>query len=364
LFFYGTALGSVVAPYPKVAGCPQPRGAGGVTLSMSKGPDGPRKVLILSGGHALGAFQAGAYEALEAGGFTPDWILGTSIGAVNGAIICGNAPERRAGQLRRFWTEASGPDWPVPSPMAVPQTLLGIAAGLRSLLLGRPPLFLPNWMLTGAGAPHLFQRSSMPALLERVIDFERLNRGEPPLTLNATDVESGEQVLFHSRRDRLSPLHFLATTAFLPDFETIRIDGHVLCDGGFALNAPLDVLFEDLQAGPLTAILVDLYDPSGTVPTTLGAALRRRDELIFGNQLRRAIASWERICSQAGGTRAIRLLRIAYPSSPEEPPLKIYDYSRPTLTRRWALGHEAAGKALERLTGLGQPHAGLEVIEV
>jgi predicted acylesterase/phospholipase RssA len=82
--------------------------------------------------------------------------------------------------------------------MPLPQT--GILAGLRSFLLGRPPLFLPNWLLTGAGAPHLFDRSAMPSLLARVIEFERLNRAEPPLTLNTTDLESGEEVLFDARR--------------------------------------------------------------------------------------------------------------------------------------------------------------------
>jgi NTE family protein len=330
---------------------------------MSDGATNARKVLILSGGHALGAFQAGVYEALKAGDFTPDWILGTSIGAVNGAIICGNAPEIDLAQLRRFWTEASGPDWTGASGMPIPQTLLGIAAGLRSFFLGRPPLFFPNWMLTGAGTPHLFNRNAMPALLERMIDFERLNSGERPLTLNATDIETGEEMLFDSRRDRLSPLHFLATTAFLPDFETIRIDGRLLCDGGFSLNAPLDPLFDE-HLGPSTAILVELYDPVGTAPLTLGAALRRRDELLFGNQLRRALSMWGRICGQGGGNRSIRLLRITYPSSPDEPPLKIYDYSHTTLARRWEMGRAAGARALEKLAARAESARGFDLIDV
>src|SRR5688572_18041682 len=100
---------------------------------MSANGDNGRLALVLSGGHALGAFQAGAFEALEDGGFRPDWVLGTSIGAVNGAIICGNDPELRVERLRQFWTEVSGPDWTAVAEMPLPQTPLGIMAGLRSV---------------------------------------------------------------------------------------------------------------------------------------------------------------------------------------------------------------------------------------
>src|SRR4249920_2203637 len=64
-----------------------------------------RIALVLSGGGALGAYQAGAYAALENSGIRPNWIAGTAIGAVNAAIIAGNLPHERTLRLRQFWRE-------------------------------------------------------------------------------------------------------------------------------------------------------------------------------------------------------------------------------------------------------------------
>lgn len=69
--------------------------------------------LVLQGGGALGAYQAGVYEALSEAGIHPNWISGVSIGAINAAIIAGNPPDTRIDRLRDFWTQvtADGP-WP------------------------------------------------------------------------------------------------------------------------------------------------------------------------------------------------------------------------------------------------------------
>jgi NTE family protein len=60
-------------------------------------------VLVLQGGGALGSYQAGVYQALHEAGIEPDWIIGTSIGAINASLIAGNAPENRLARLREFW---------------------------------------------------------------------------------------------------------------------------------------------------------------------------------------------------------------------------------------------------------------------
>ena len=59
--------------------------------------------LLLQGGGALGAYQAGVYEALAEANLYPDWVAGTSIGAINSAIIAGNTREGRVAKLREFW---------------------------------------------------------------------------------------------------------------------------------------------------------------------------------------------------------------------------------------------------------------------
>ena len=59
-------------------------------------------VLVLQGGGALGSYQAGVYQALQDAGVEPDWIVGTSIGAINASLIAGNAPEDRLARLAEF----------------------------------------------------------------------------------------------------------------------------------------------------------------------------------------------------------------------------------------------------------------------
>src|ERR1700752_5070657 len=69
--------------------------------------------LVLQGGGALGAYQAGVMEGLATAGIEPDWVAGISIGAINSAIIAGNEPGDRIAKLRDFWTTVSQPAvWP------------------------------------------------------------------------------------------------------------------------------------------------------------------------------------------------------------------------------------------------------------
>src|SRR2546423_11071917 len=62
-------------------------------------------VLVLQGGGALGAYQVGVYEALHDAGIEPHWVIGTSIGAINAALIAGNPPAQRVERLASFWRQ-------------------------------------------------------------------------------------------------------------------------------------------------------------------------------------------------------------------------------------------------------------------
>ena len=68
--------------------------------------------LLLQGGGALGAYQAGVYQGLSEAHLDPDWVAGISIGAINSALIAGNAPEARLEKLRAFWDRVSSPSEP------------------------------------------------------------------------------------------------------------------------------------------------------------------------------------------------------------------------------------------------------------
>ena len=110
-------------------------------------------VLVLQGGGALGAYQAGVYQALHEAGVEPDWVIGTSIGAINGALICGNAPERRLERLQEFWSRdraARGRR----SGRSFFSGLANLPANVATITQGIPAFFVPNplaWL--GAHVP-------------------------------------------------------------------------------------------------------------------------------------------------------------------------------------------------------------------
>src|ERR1700688_3769942 len=93
--------------------------------------------LVLQGGGALGSYQAGVYEALSTSQYLPDWVAGISIGAINAAIIAGNAPEQRVQRLRDFWETITAPSplWPILAG-AIP-SVHRRASSLNALLFGK-----------------------------------------------------------------------------------------------------------------------------------------------------------------------------------------------------------------------------------
>ncbi|OPY99254.1 hypothetical protein A5906_26370 [Bradyrhizobium sacchari] len=118
--------------------------------------------------------------------------------------------------------------------------------------------------------------------LRQLIDFGRLNDGDPRITLCATDVESGDAVLFDSASDRIDMDHILASCGFLPEFAPVQIAGRWLGDGGFSLNAPFDPVLE--SAASLRLYVIDLFARDGKVPDGIEAAAERKSDLTFGNQ--------------------------------------------------------------------------------
>jgi NTE family protein len=113
--------------------------------------------LVLQGGGALGSYQAGVYEALASSEYVPDWVAGISIGAINAAIIAGNAPENRVARLRSFWEEVTSRRQMWPSalgPLAEADCRL---SSLAALMFGQPGFFAPRPMLDWISFPNLTQ---------------------------------------------------------------------------------------------------------------------------------------------------------------------------------------------------------------
>ena len=102
-------------------------------------------VLVLQGGGALGAYQAGAYEALAEADLLPDWIAGVSIGSINAAIIAGNPPERRVERLRLFWDQVSSISSLIPPSMLEPiRPMLNSLSATTAVTFGVPGFFTPR----------------------------------------------------------------------------------------------------------------------------------------------------------------------------------------------------------------------------
>ncbi|MFC7735094.1 patatin-like phospholipase family protein [Roseomonas sp. GCM10028921] len=350
-------------------------------------------VLLMSGGVALGAFEAGVCEVLDEQG-PPGWVLGVSSGAVNAAIVAGNPPGRRAEALRRFWMSAADEPMPWTSFWLGPPPAEGAwrrayneMAAIRALTLGRPGVFSPRLLQSGTGAaPALYDLEPMSRHLPECVDFDLLNSpAAPRLTLVATDVESGERVVFDTARGaRIGPGHVLASCALLPVFAPMEVEGRLLGDGGLASNLPLDLLLAGEEAGERLAVLVDLFAERGSRPRSLGASIARAGDLAFGNQtlrmieaaareyglrdlLRRlverlppgsredaALAALLAEAEREGNKGALTLLRLGYRASLDEAgPGKLFDFSRATLQDRWRAGAAAARAGLDGLGAAG-----------
>ncbi len=207
----------------------------------------PRRALVLGGGNAVGAYFAGAYEALHAAVQEPDWVAGSSVGAITAALIAGNSPPLRLERLRRWRERASAPNWLPPFARASQW-----AAAIESRLLGRPALFHTRMLGLRTASPEqasVYDTTPMRETLTALIDFDRLNGGDMRVSIKCTDLEGGEEVAFDTGQDRLGPEHLMASAALIPDLPPVRVGGRLLVDGGLASNTPAELaLEEDLLA--------------------------------------------------------------------------------------------------------------------
>jgi NTE family protein len=316
-------------------------------------------VLALGGGNALGSYLAGAYEHLQQQNIEPQWIVGGSIGAVTGAIIAGNAPEDRLPRLKAFWDEAM-----IRSPglmergSKIRHTYNEIHT-ISALLFGRPGLFghrfpgmlsmLP-WMPSDVS---LYDHGPLKQTLERLVDFRRLNKGDIRLTIGCVDLESGDEVLFDTTREELTPEHFLASSAITPVFPPVEIDGRLLCDPGYTNNLPLDVPFTEPVNEDFTCIAVELFSLQASRPATLSAIAERANDLIFASPTRRTLQGLQREYGlreklEPDGPRAT-LLHMAYYAGSDERAGKTFDYSPSSIKDRWAAGQRDMAKSLALL---------------
>jgi NTE family protein len=231
----------------------------------------PRLGVVLGGGATLGAFEVGVIDVMARRGIVPDFIVGTSVGAINAAFWATN-PDPSAGErLLQLWMECSGstmfPDGPIP-------------------MVGR--LFQRK--------NHLTTQRGLAATLRRgLLEGATIERSKVPLAIVATDALRGERVVL--RRGRLLPA-VLASAAIPGLWPAVEIDGRRLIDGGLVSNCDLQAA---VDARMTDIIVVDVMgdgfhsrslDVGQVLEAALGITARRQTELAikaFGRGVRVAV---------------------------------------------------------------------------
>jgi NTE family protein len=345
----------------------------------------PGKVaLVLQGGGALGAYQVGAFQALDEAGYAPEWFAGTSIGAINASIMAGNPPADRLAKLEEFWATI-GRSMPVAAPMdGLPRRIFNAWSAWQTMALGQPGFFTWNsvspW-LAPAGTPaaiSVYDTRELRGTLERVVDLDRINRREVRLSLGAVEIESGQQVYFDSLRQKIGYEHIMASGALPPAFPPVEIDGHWYWDGGIVSNTPLDVIIDELPRRSTLCFMVDLFDAMGPLPQVMEDVEARRKDITYASRsdrsveahrqmhnLRRAImALWNQLPPAAqkdphlneladlGCVTTMHIVRLVHRSEPGELASKDYEFSADSVREHRAAGYRDAIAMLRTPTWL------------
>ncbi|HEX7107911.1 MAG TPA: patatin-like phospholipase family protein [Aestuariivirga sp.] len=257
-------------------------------------PENEKRVLVLQGGGALGAYQAGAYEALAAAGQEPEWVAGISIGAINAALIAGNRPENRVKRLREFWKKvSSGLQGSSFLPGHHGRSLFNETSSWLATLFGVPGFFTPRFpppiFATPAteAALSFYDTAPLRATLAELIDFERLNKDGVRVSVGAVNVESGNFRFFDTLKDKLNANHFMASGALPPGFPPVVIEGQSYWDGGLVSNTPLQYVIDEARGEKNLCIFqVDLFPARGAIPKTILEAAEREKEIRFSSRTR------------------------------------------------------------------------------
>jgi NTE family protein len=344
---------------------------------------GRRVALVLQGGGALGAYQAGVYQAMHEHRLAPDWIVGTSIGAINAALIAGNPPELRLARLKEFWDGAAHADlFDMQAATEEGRKLNSWLATADTFLRGVPGFFSPrpfNPFALGLPVPPeqagFYDTSELAKTLARLIDLDYLNSDSGiRLTVGATKVTTGELALFDSKRQTIGIEHIMASGALPPGFPPVRVDGELYWDGGLYSNTPLEIVLEEEPNGDTLCFMVDLWSGSGPEPATLYQVLTRQKDVTYASRSRQHIEDYLRLhklrCKvralydklgpehqteeekqallELGCETTIHIVRLAYAGHDWQMTSKDVNFSHGSIQWRWEQGYGDALRAKQQ----------------
>ncbi len=345
-------------------------------------PDQLRIVLVLQGGGALGAYQAGVYQALHEHDLVPDWIVGTSIGAINAALIAGNEQANRLQRVKAFWDRVSHPDSFDMSQVSDSvrrsniwfSTADTIARGVPGFFTPRLFSGFPFGMPVAPEEASFYSTDALKATLEELVDFDYLNAdGGIRLTVNAVKVRSGELAHFDSLTGALSADHVRASGSLPPGFPPVRVDGELYWDGGLYSNTPLESVLNELPSGDTICFMVDLWSAEGAEPVTMDEVATRQKDVTFASRSQRHIDDYtathamqrklrdmyarlppgsrtaedERELLALGCDATLHIVRLPYAGRDWHMAAKDVNFSAGSISWRWEQGYKDAMRALK-----------------
>lgn len=365
--------------------------------------------MVLQGGGALGAYQAGVYEAMQAHGLLPTWVAGVSIGAINAAIIAGNPPERRMERLGEFWDGVSSHLQSIDLPMdfgTQAREMLNEARAAMVSLFGVPGFFVPRMPpapmhIPGTiGALSYYDTTPLQRTLEKLIDFDLINtqdsRHKVRLSVGAVNVTTGNFRYFDSatpgQDGLIGPRHIMASGALPPGFPPIEIDGEFYWDGGLVSNTPLQYVIDQPRLDDMMVLQVDLFSARGRMPRTLSEVTEREKDIRFASRTRlnTDVVEQQQLMSAAahrlaaklpaelaadpdlaqlmavGSPAALTILHLIHREKHYETQSKDYEFSRQTMREHWAAGRAAVQISLKnpQWTARSKAPAGINVLDL
>jgi NTE family protein len=333
-------------------------------------------VLVFQGGGALGAYQAGVYQALHEAKIEPDWIIGTSIGAINASLIAGNEPEHRLERLEEFWQRMrrkelwSRSTWPGAADTAnYWATILG---GIPGFFEPNPLAFFGSHMRLGADGAGFYSTAPLERTLSDLVDFSLLTRCKPRLTVGAAHVRTSQMCYFDSGTTQITARHIMASGALPPAFPAVRIDGELYWDGGILSNTPTEVIFEDNPRRNSLIFAVHMWNPVGPEPETIWQVLHRHKDIQYSSRvashiarqgqahkLRHVISELAKLVpeekralagdlSPYGCLTRMHVVRLLAPRLDNESHNKDIDFTPSGIRKRWEAGYADTQRALAR----------------
>jgi NTE family protein len=359
-------------------------------------PAKAKPVLVLQGGGALGSYQAGAYQALCHSGFEPEWVAGISIGAINAAIIVGNAPEMRVKRLKEFWEMVSAPvPWNPATKGDRARIYFNEASAALIATFGVPGFFVPRFppaLLWPQGSPQsqsYYDTAPLRATLERLVDFDRINACETRLSVGAVGVTTGnftyfDNIEFKKQGRKITPEHIMASGALPPGFPSVLIDGEHFWDGGISSNTPLDYVLDEELKDDLLIFQIDLFSARGPLPETVLEAAEREKDIRFSsrtrmntdkakkihnirNALRELIGKLPEdlkadpvveILNDAAKENTVTVVHLIYRSKNYESSSKDYDFSHVGMVEHWGAGARDVHLSMRHKEWLERPQSG------